>query len=64
MFCSLGKRLGVPTPACEAFVRMGSLISGVDYLARGMRTLDAMGLGGLSVDELKAFLETGEVRSA
>jgi len=64
MFCSLGKLLGVPTPACEAFVRMGSLISGIDYMARGARTLDALGLGGLSVGQLKAFLDGGVMCSA
>jgi len=61
MFCSLGRWLGVPTPACETFVRMGSLIHDVDYFAQGARTLATLGLEGLSVAELKAFLHTGDM---
>lgn len=61
VFCSLGRKLGVPTPACEAVVRFASALTGVDYLAQGPRTLEALGLGALSVDRLKAYLETGRL---
>jgi opine dehydrogenase len=61
MFCSLGGLLGVPTPACQAIVQMGSIISGIDYFAQGLRTLKAIGLAGLSVAEIKLYLETGEL---
>lgn len=61
MLCSLGRLLGVPTPASETMVRMGSLISGIDYVARGRRSLGALGLGGLTVEGLKGFLATGEM---
>ncbi len=60
-FCSLGEFLGVPTPTCEAFVRMGEVISGIPYGAVGKRTLAALGLGSLTREELKAFLETGQM---
>jgi len=60
MFCSLGKLLGVPTPACEAMVRIGEVLSGKDYFARGLRTVEALGLAGLDVNGLKSFLQTGE----
>jgi opine dehydrogenase len=53
MFCSLGRKLGVPTPACEAVVRFASVLTGVDYFAQGPRTLEALGLGELGVEELK-----------
>ena len=59
MFCSLGEFLGVPTPVSEAFVRMGSIITGIDYFAAGTRTLESLGLAGLDVEELKSYLETG-----
>lgn len=59
MFCSVGKLLGVPTPTCETVVRMGEILSGVDYFAQGKRTLESLGLAGLSKKELKSFLETG-----
>jgi opine dehydrogenase len=61
MLCSLGKFLDVPTPACRAFVQMGEIIAGIDYSAQGKRTLKALGLEDLSLDELKSFLETGEI---
>jgi opine dehydrogenase len=64
MFCSLGKLLQVPTPTCEAIVRMGSIISGIDYFGQGARTLEALGLAGLNVTDLKRYLETGEIRSS
>ena len=61
MFCSLGKALGVPTPACEAVVRMGSIIAGIDYFGQGTRTMKALGLDELSVEQLKSYLQTGEL---
>jgi len=61
MLCSLGRLLRVPTPTSETMVRMGSLIAGIDYFARGRRSLEALGLGALTVDELKVFLATGEM---
>ncbi len=59
MFCSLGELLDVPTPTSHAVVRMGSVISGIDYFAEGTRTLKSLGLDGLSMDELKSYLDTG-----
>ena len=64
MFCSLGKLLDVPTPMCRGVVYMGEIISGVEYFAQATRTLETLGLGDLSVDELKSFLETGEMPRA
>jgi opine dehydrogenase len=61
MFCSLGEFLGIPTPTCEAFVRMGEVIMGIPYAAEGKRTFKALGLGGLSCGELMTFLETGQM---
>ncbi|TEU13515.1 MAG: hypothetical protein E3J21_18470 [Anaerolineales bacterium] len=64
MFCSLGDLLNVPTPTCKAIVQIGSMISGIDYFAQGMRTLKTLGLEGLSVEEIKFYLETGEIQAA
>jgi opine dehydrogenase len=61
MFCSLGRFLKIPTPTCQAVVGMGEAISGINYSAEGKRTLKSMGLEGLSVEELKTYLETGEM---
>ena len=59
MFCELGRLLGAPTPASEAVVRMCSVIQGIDYMSRAERALASLGVGGMSVEELKGFLETG-----
>ncbi len=58
-YCSLGGLLGVPTPVSRAIVTMGSIITGVDYFARGAKTLTTLGLDGLSVPELLETLQTG-----
>jgi opine dehydrogenase len=61
MFCSLGRFLKIPTPTCQAFVSMGEAISGINYSAEGKRTLNSMGLAGLTVEQLKTYLESGEM---
>ena len=48
---SLGKAYGVPTPAMDAVVTMGSILLGEDYWNSGL-TLESLGLSGLSVEEL------------
>jgi opine dehydrogenase len=61
MFCSLGKLLGVPTPTCDAVVRMGEILMDKDYSAKGLRTVESLGLAGLDHRGLKDYLETGEL---
>ncbi|UCF90527.1 MAG: NAD/NADP octopine/nopaline dehydrogenase family protein [Desulfobacterales bacterium] len=61
MFCSLGKFLKIPTPTCQAVVSMGEALSGINYFAEGKRTMESLGLYGLRVEELKTYLETGEM---
>jgi opine dehydrogenase len=63
MLSCLGDFLGVPTPTCRAFIDMGQLIMGRPYLKEGKRTLTSLGLGGLSLQQLKDYLETGELPS-
>ncbi len=63
MLCSLGEFLGVPTPTCRAFVQMGEAITGIPYYTEGRRTLKALGLTGMNLKELVAFLETGKLPS-
>jgi opine dehydrogenase len=48
---SLGKAYGVPTPAMDAVVTMGSILLGEEYWKNGL-TLESLGLSGLSVVEL------------
>lgn len=58
---SLGAMLGAPTPTIDMVIDLGSLMHGVDYRARG-RTVESMGLAGLSVREIHRIVteEEGE----
>ena len=61
MFCSLGKLLGVPTPTCEAVVKMGEVLMEEAYSSKGLRTVESLELSGLDHRGLKDYLETGEL---
>jgi opine dehydrogenase len=56
---SLGKMLGVDVPRMETVVNLAELLIGRDLRSSG-RTLENLGLAGMSVDQIRAFLETGE----
>ncbi|MGQ0568667.1 MAG: NAD/NADP octopine/nopaline dehydrogenase family protein [Armatimonadota bacterium] len=55
---SLGRLLGVPTPINDACNTLASVARGVDYWASG-RTVERMGLAGLTRETLPRYLETG-----
>ena len=55
MLVSLGRQYQVPTPLAQAFLTVAGVINGTDYLASG-RTLESLGLGGLSPQDLLARL--------
>jgi opine dehydrogenase len=54
---SIGEMLGVPTPTIRAIIHLASIMHGVDYWKEG-RTLDRLGIRGLSVKEIQ-FLVVG-----
>lgn len=58
LWWSLGRKLGVPTPLADVFLALASTVNDVDYRATG-RTLENLGLAGLSVEALKARLQRG-----
>jgi opine dehydrogenase len=58
---SLGSMLGVPTPAIDMIIQLGSTLHGVDYRAIG-RTVESLGLAGLSVRQIR-HLVAGAGRS-
>jgi hypothetical protein len=60
LYTKLGEVLGVETPASRAFVAMGSIISGVDYMSENGDVLARLGLEGLDRDGIVAYLATGE----
>jgi hypothetical protein len=51
----LARHLSVPTPAMDAVIRIGSILAGQDFAAERARTMDAMGLSGLTREQLAAF---------
>jgi opine dehydrogenase len=55
----LGHAFGVATPAIETIIRLASIIHGVNYRARG-RTLERLGLAGMTLDEVRRYVETGD----
>ncbi len=55
----LGHAFGVATPAIDTMVRLASIIHGVNYRARG-RTLERLGLAGMTLDEVQRYVETGD----
>jgi len=61
MFISIGKLLKIPTPVCHAIIGVGEAISGINFRSEGKRTLQSLGLGDLSIGEIKSYLETGEL---
>ncbi len=54
----LGKLLGVEVTRMETVVKMGEFLTGKDFHESG-RTLQKLGLSGMSADEIPPFLETG-----
>jgi opine dehydrogenase len=54
----LGRRFGVDVWGMEAMIQVACVIDGTDYRHRG-RTLDKMGLVGLSVEEITRLVDTG-----
>ncbi|AZR72986.1 NADP transhydrogenase subunit alpha [Anoxybacter fermentans] len=58
---SLGRMLGVPTPAINTIIDMACLLHERDYWAIG-RTVEKLGLAGMTVKEIQSYVETGKVK--
>jgi opine dehydrogenase len=56
---ALGQRYGVAVSAIDSIIRLACIIHRTDYWRKG-RTLERLGIGELSVNELTRFVETGE----
>ncbi len=52
---SFGKAFGVPTPVVDAFILLGSILCGTDYMKTG-RSVDNLGLAGKTPEEIIALL--------
>ena len=55
---SLGERYGVSVRGMESMIRVACIIHRTDYWRRG-RTVEKLGIGGLSVSELTRFVNEG-----
>ena len=60
LWASLGELLGIPTPTAQALIHISSVIHDTDYRQDG-RTLDKLGLAGLSADALKRYVMEGVI---
>ncbi len=58
-YSSLGKAVGVPTPACDALITLWNIVFERDF-AEGARTLESMGLDKLGAEGLRRYAWTGE----
>ena len=57
-YASLGDLLDVETPTMDTLINLASLLMNVDYWAEGV-TMRELGLEGLTVEELREFVEVG-----
>lgn len=55
----IGRQYGVDTPTINAMVHLANTVMGTDYWHKG-RTLEKLGIKGMSVNELHHYVETGE----
>lgn len=57
---SIGNLLGVPTPTIDHIIDLASIIDETDYRGTG-RTVERLGLAGLTVREIQRLVQEGEV---
>jgi opine dehydrogenase len=55
----IGRQYGVDTSTISAIVSLANIVHGTDYWPRG-RTLERLGIKGISISELHHYVETGE----
>ena len=51
----LARHLSVPTPTMDAVIRMASIVADQDFAAERPRTMDKVGLSGLTREQLAAY---------
>ena len=57
-YSSLGKFVGVDTPACDSLIQLSSIINDANYFVDG-RTVEKLGIKGWDRERLLTFLEKG-----
>jgi opine dehydrogenase len=63
LWASLGEMLGVPTPTARSLIHLSSVIHDTDYWHEG-RTMERLGLAGMTIEELTRYLLEGPVQAA
>jgi len=58
LLASIGDQFNVPTPTIDSIIHLSSIINGEDYIKTGL-TLEKLGLGGRSKEEIDAYLMNG-----
>jgi len=58
----LGKLVGVTTTAIDSIISLSSLVNGIDYFNEG-RSLEKMGLSGLTPQKIMSYLEKGSQKT-
>jgi opine dehydrogenase len=58
LWASLGETVGVPTPTARSLIHVSSVIHDTDYWQAG-RTMEKLGLAGMTVDALNRYLLEG-----
>jgi opine dehydrogenase len=56
----IGKAVGVATPVIDSIVNIYSVVHERDWWIEG-RTVDDLGLDGMSVEQIKAYVKTGSI---
>ena len=59
-WASLGDAVGVDTPVMDSLIELGSVIMGKNCWREG-RNLEKMGIAGLELNQIKVFLESGNL---
>jgi opine dehydrogenase len=57
---SLADCLGVPVPTIKTIIHLASILHGCDYMKEG-RTVERLGLSGLSVRQIRMLVEEGRI---
>ncbi len=59
----IGKAVGVPTPVIDSIVNIYNVVHEKDWWKEG-RSADDLGLAGMSLKQIKAYVKTGEPGAA
>ena len=55
MMSSMGKKIGVMTPICDALITIGGALLKTDFLVKG-RTLDGLGIGDKTKSQILNYV--------